>query len=124
MATKLEIFCNGGNLLKRAVNYIKASWDNYSVTIKNLTTQSTFQYDMYHNLLEEGKYVLLFVDQEGKQDYHTFEVEITPNSPDTIYITYSYSKFLMFLSVKEATPQEINELASQKKLTYPLGYRG
>lgn len=124
MATKLEIFNNDGNLLKRAVSYMKASWDNFSVVVKDLYNQTSWQYDAYHDTLEEGKYVLLFVDQEGNTNHSTREIVITAKSPDTIYIVFSYSKFISFLKIEEKSAQEIKELMSEKRLSRPIGYRG
>ena len=124
MATRLDIYNNEGSIVKRAVNYMKASWDNYSVYITDLATDTTWQYDAYHSVLEEGEYSLQFMNQAGEMDYHRHNLRITSQSPETIYIVFSYSKFLSMLSVKEVTVDKINELASQKKLIHPLGYNG
>lgn len=122
--TKLEIFCYDGNVLKRAVSYVKASWDNYSVIVKDLINQTSWQYDEYHDTLAYGKYVLLFVDQEGNTNSTTHAIEITDKSPDTIYVVFSYSKILMLLNVMEKTEKEIDEMISEKQLSRPTGYRG
>ena len=124
MSTKLEIFYNEGNFLKRAVSYIKASWDNFSVVIKDLVNQTSWQYDQYHDTLEPGHYVLFFVDQAGEQNHITREITITDRSPGEIYIVFSYSKFLMSLSIDEKSAQEIEEMVQKKQLSRPIGYRG
>lgn len=124
MTTKLEVFCYDGNALKRTVSYVKASWDNYSVIIKDLFNQTSWQYDEYHDTLSYGKYVLLFVDQEGNTSSTTHVIEINDSSPHTIYVVFSYSKILMLLSVMEKTEKEIDELISEKRLSRPTGYRG
>ena len=124
MATKLEIFCNDGNILKRAVSYMKASWDNFTVVVKDLINQTSWQYDQYHDTLEIGKYVLFFIDQEGKTSNTKHEITITERSPSEIYVVFSYSKFLMMLDVKEKSAQEIDEMLSRKQLTRPNEYRG
>lgn len=120
MATKLEIFYNEGNFLKRAVSYIKASWDNFSVVVKDLVNQTSWQYDQYHDTLEPGHYVLFFVDQAGEQNHITREITITNRSPSEIYIVFSYSKFLMSLSIDEKSAQEIEEMIQKKQLSRPI----
>lgn len=124
MAVKLEIFNNEGWIVKRAINYMKASWDNYTVVVKDLVNQVSWEYDQYHDTLENGHYVLFFMDKDGKPDTARHEIEVTDQSPETIYIVFSYHKILMLLDVKEKTEQEMREMAGKKRLGRPEGYRG
>ena len=124
MAVKLEIFNYEGRIIKRAVSYMKASWDNYSVIIKDLVNQVTWQYDQYHDTLENGHYVLFFVDKEGEVNSVTREIEVTDQSPERIYIVFSYSKFLTMLDVKEKTFREVSDMMHKKQLNRPEGYLG
>lgn len=113
-----------GNIVARTYFYINPlKFNNIGVSVKNLETQAVWDYDAYHEDFEEGKYVLLFNGEDGSRK-GTMELEISANSPSDIFIVYNWSEFIHFLSSKQVSGEEFKEMANQKRLLNPHGYRG
>lgn len=113
-----------GGMLTRAFHFVKTEAFHWlGVVIKNLFTQEIFEYDAYHDQLENGRYVLLFIDENGDRK-GTMELEITDQSPDEIFIVYKWSEFASFLSTETVSKEQFDEMASGNRLMTPKGYRG
>lgn len=111
-----------GNILTRAYHYIKPEAFHWmSVQVKNLITQQVFDYDAYHQDFDNGKYVLLFIDEDGSRK-GTMELELNDNSGSEVYIVYKWSEFIQFLSKDKVSKSRFNEIAN--RLMTPRGYQG
>ena len=113
-----------GNVMVRAFHFVKTeSFHWLRVVVKNLYTQEMFDYDTYHEEFDNGKYVLLFIDEDGTRK-GTMELEINDNSPATIYIVYKWSEFVAVFSTDKVSEHQFKEMANSKRLMNPKGYRG
>lgn len=126
MANKHVLFIaqNRGGLVKRAFHYLKPEREKmFSVRVKNLLTQSSFDYDQYHDEIEDGKYVLIFSCPEHDHDHH-YEFEVTSSSGPAIYIVYSWNEFMYLWDCKKVSKEEFEQMAAEKRLMNPLRYNG
>lgn len=111
-----------GNSLTRVYHFAKPEAFHWlGVQVKNLLTQQTFDYDAYHMDLENGRYVLLFIDEDGSRK-GTMELEINDKTAPEIYVVYKWSEFMGFLSTDVVSKSVFQEKA--KHLMNPRGYRG
>lgn len=121
---KVIIAQDKGNIVMRAYHYINPlKFTHIGVTVKNLITQSAWDYDAYHEEFPEGKYVLIFVGEDGSKK-GTMELDITPSTPDVVCVVYKWSESIQYLSTKQVSIDEFKEMSNKNRLMNPYGYRG
>lgn len=114
---------NLGGIAKRVFHYIKperVKW--FRVRIKNLITQSSWDYDKYHMGIEDGKYVLIFTCDENGTVKH-LEIEVKPNDGN-IYIVFSWEEFTGIFTSNRISESEFEEMEKAKRLAFPSGFQG
>lgn len=113
-----------GGTAKRVFSYFKPeSLQWLSVVVKDLLKQEAWEYDQYHDTVENGRYALLFLDEAGRI-VGKKELNISDDSPAEQYMIYTYSGYLDVFTVSMKTKEEFDEMVDAKRLLMPKGYRG
>lgn len=123
MSTHLDVFHDAGNIVARFINYCKAEYFNHAVQIINNDTKETFDYNEFHQELENGSYTLKFIDEEGNVENKKLTLEVSDKSPANTFVLFEYSRLASNFFVNIVDGAKVQEYADKNRLRSPNGYR-
>lgn len=119
MSTRLEIYFDVGNIINRCIDFCKSEFHNHTVIITNNETCEAYEYNDFHNELENGSYTFSFYDYDGNRENACLELEVTDHSPRTTYALFEYNNFASNFFARFTDAGKISQYWEKKRLRIP-----
>lgn len=125
MSTRLYIYRDKGNILYRAIAYMKMSPGIYAVRIKNRDNQELYLYDKNHMDFSKGSYDLVFFDRNREEiatlgePLHVFD---NNRGNKEKYIIYRWGFVFSQINISEVSHAKVQRMMEKGRLCYSANF--